>query len=87
MTALSTAVERLDWFYDKQVEELGREENQEKMEDWRENSLFVLEEAIHKHVSRLGLALFRGNRETITAECAHIANYAMMVADTNQSRY
>lgn len=87
MTALSTAIERLDWFYDKQVEELGREENQERMEDWREDSIYQLANKLNEQVRELDNILFNGGRSEITRRCAHIANFAMMVADTNASRY
>lgn len=62
-------------------------EDHMKEADWREDSLYELEEKLTDSIESLHNVLFSTNRTVITAACAQVANRAMMIADTNRSRY
>lgn len=87
MTVSAKALPRLEWFKGEMLKELEKPENGGRAEDWREASLYFLLERLNVHVDRLQTSLFSNSMANITKDCVDVANYALMIADVNKSRY
>lgn len=81
MTTMNVVDPRLDWFKRQMRQQLARPRNQDK-NDWRALGPDEILSMLRAEIIELEDALATGTPQSVIWECADVANFAMMIADS-----